>query len=63
MTDSATVRSEIVAVIHDCGVQRGKLLSEQENLAVMMAKNITLLREMEQTLAQAEAMLKEIDAK
>jgi len=58
-----TVRAEVIEVIHDCGVQRGKLLSEQENLSVMMAKNITLLREMETTLSEAEAMLKEIDAK
>lgn len=56
-----TPRETVVEVIQEMEQQRQKILSEQETMRVMIARNNTLLREIDEMLVEARNTLKEID--
>lgn len=55
-----TTRDEVLDIIQLLEKRRLSVLSEQENMRALIARNFTLLRDVEATLAEARQTLLEL---
>ena len=54
------LKKDTEEIITKLKVRRSELLSSQEDLRVMIAKNTSTIREIDATLIEAEGLLKEL---
>ena len=55
-----SVRADTIEIIQGLRTQKAHLLNNQESLRVELARNVSTLREIDITLAEAEELLAEL---